>query len=114
MVEGKLADGTLAVVDHDQGVRPDSAIEKIRSLPPLYKPGGTICAASASGENDGAAAAVLMSKERARELNLVPMVTVRSMAWVNQVGGHVCPHTQVSHRGQGRPLDQQPLPARSR
>jgi acetyl-CoA acetyltransferase family protein len=81
-VEGKLADGTVQVVDHDQGVRPDSAIEKIRSLPTLYKPGGTICAASASGENDGAAAAVLMSKEKARELGLVPMATLRSMAWV--------------------------------
>jgi len=81
-VEGKLPDGTVALVDYDQGVRPDSTIEKIRTLPPLYKPGGTICAASASGENDGAAAAVLMSKEKARELGLVPMATVRSMAWV--------------------------------
>ena len=81
-VEGKLPDGTVTTVDHDQGVRADSTIEKIRSLPPLYKPDGTICAASASGENDGGAAAVLMSKEKAKDLNLVPMATVRSMAWV--------------------------------
>jgi acetyl-CoA acetyltransferase family protein len=81
-VEGKLPDGTMATVDHDQGVRPDSNLDKVHSLPPLYKPGGTICAASASGENDGAAAAVLMSKEKASELGLVPMATVRSMAWV--------------------------------
>lgn len=81
-VEGKLPDGTVKAVDYDQGVRPDSRIEKIRSLPPLYKPDGTICAASASGENDGAAAAVLMSKDRARALGLVPMVTIRGMAWV--------------------------------
>ena len=81
-VEGKLPDGTVKLVDYDQGVRPDSTIEKIRSLPPLYKPDGTICAASTSGENDGAAVAVLMSKEKAKELGLVPMVTVRAMAWV--------------------------------
>ena len=66
----KLADGSVAAVDYDQGVRPDSAIEKVRSLPPLYKPDGTISAASASGESDGAAAAVLMSKEKARELGV--------------------------------------------
>jgi acetyl-CoA acetyltransferase family protein len=81
-VEGKLPDGTVKLFDYDEGVRSDSTIEKIRSLPPLYKPGGTICVASASGENDGAAAAVLMSKERAKELGLVPMATIRSMAWV--------------------------------
>ena len=81
-VEGKLPDGTVKLVDYDQGVRPDSTIEKIRSLKPLYKPDGTICAASASDENDGAAVAVLMSKEKAEGLSLVPMVTIRSMAWV--------------------------------
>lgn len=81
-VEGQLPDGTVRVVDYDQGVRPDSRIEKIRTLPPLYKPDGTICAASTSGENDGAAVAVFMSKERAKELGLVPMVTMRSMAWL--------------------------------
>ncbi|MEE8469777.1 MAG: thiolase family protein [Dehalococcoidia bacterium] len=81
-VEGRLPDGTVGLVDYDQGVRPDSTIEKIRSLPPLYKPDGTICAASASSENDGAAAAVLMSMEKARELGLVPMATIRGMAWV--------------------------------
>ncbi len=81
-VEGKLPDGTVKLVDYDQGVRPDSTIEKIRSLTPLYKPDGTICAASASDENDGAAVAVLMSKEKAEGLSLVPMVTIRNMAWV--------------------------------
>lgn len=81
-VEGRLHDGTVAVVDYDQGVRPDSTIEKIHSLPPLYKPDGTICAASASGENDGAAVGIFMSKDKARQLGLVPMVTVRAMSWV--------------------------------
>jgi acetyl-CoA C-acetyltransferase len=81
-MEAKMPDGSHVEVDYDQGVRADSTIEKIRSLPPLYKPGGTICAASTSGENDGAAAAIFMSKDKARELGLVPKATVRSMAWV--------------------------------
>jgi acetyl-CoA C-acetyltransferase len=63
-------------------VKPDSKLEKIRTLPPIYKPGGTICAASTSGENDGAAAGIFMSKEKAEALGLVPMVTIKSMAWV--------------------------------
>ncbi|HEY49836.1 MAG TPA: thiolase family protein [Dehalococcoidia bacterium] len=81
-VEGKLPDGTVKLVDYDQGIIHDSKLDKIHSLPPLYKPGGTICAASASGENDGAGAGIFMSKEKAKELGLVPMGTIRGMAWV--------------------------------
>ena len=81
-MEGKLADGTVAVVDYDEGVRPDSSLEKIRSLAPVYKHDGTVTAASSSKQADAAGAGVFMSKEKARELGLVPMVTVRSIAWV--------------------------------
>jgi acetyl-CoA C-acetyltransferase len=80
-VEVKLPDGRVALYDYDQCVKADSTIEKIRSLPPIYKPDGKINAASSSKEVDGAAAAMFMSKEKARELGLKPMVTVRSMAW---------------------------------
>jgi len=80
-VEVKLPDGKVALYDYDQCVKADSTIEKIRSLPPIYKPDGKINAASSSKEVDGAAAAMFMSKEKARELGLKPMVTVRSMAW---------------------------------
>ena len=81
-VEGTLPDGTVKLIDYDQGIRSDSKLEKIRSLPPIYKPGGTVCAASTSGENDGAAVGIFMSKEKAKKSGLVPMVTIRSMAWV--------------------------------
>jgi acetyl-CoA acetyltransferase family protein len=63
-------------------VKPDSKLEKIRTLPPLYKADGTICAASTSGENDGAAVGIFMSKEKAKAMGLVPMVTIKSMAWI--------------------------------
>lgn len=80
-VQVKLPDGTSALIDYDQCVRADSTIEKIRTLPPTYKPDGKINAASSSKEVDGAAAAMFMSKEKAKELGLKPMVTVRAMAW---------------------------------
>jgi acetyl-CoA acetyltransferase family protein len=81
-MEAKLADGTVAVVDYDEGVRPDSSLEKIRSLPAVYKHDGTVTAASSSKQADAAGAGVFMPKEKARQLGLVPMVTVRSIAWV--------------------------------
>ena len=80
-VEVKLPDGTSALIDYDQCVKADSTIEKIRSLSPIYKPDGRLNAASCSKEVDGAAAAMFMSREKARELGLKPMVTIRSMAW---------------------------------
>ncbi|MEE8471215.1 MAG: thiolase family protein [Dehalococcoidia bacterium] len=79
-VEGQLPDGTVALVDYDQDVRPDSTIEKIRTLPTVYKPDGKVNAASSSKESDGGSMAMFMAKEKARALGLKPMVTVRSIA----------------------------------
>lgn len=79
-VEGKLPDGTTALVDYDQDVRPDSSIEKIRTLPPVYKPDGKVNAASSSKESDGGSMAMFMVREKAKELGLKPMVTIRSTA----------------------------------
>lgn len=81
-VEGKLPDGQTALVDYDQDVRADSTMEKISSLKPIFKPDGKVTAASSSKQSDGAALAMFMSKQKARNLGLVPMVTVRSIAWV--------------------------------
>lgn len=79
-VEVSQPDGTTIVVDFDQDVRPDSTIEKIRTLPPVYIPDGKVNAASSSKESDGGAMCMLMAKEKARELGLKPMVTIRSIA----------------------------------
>ncbi|UCC59850.1 MAG: thiolase family protein [Dehalococcoidia bacterium] len=81
-MEGQFPDGSVKVVDYDEEVRPDSSLEKIKSLPAVYKPDGRVTAASSSKQADAAGAAVFMAKEKARELGLVPMVTVRSIAWV--------------------------------
>ena len=80
-VEGELADGTKKLIDFDQGPRADSTLEKISSLPTPFKPvGGRINAASSSGTADGAAAVMLMSKDKAKEFGLRPLATIRAMA----------------------------------
>jgi acetyl-CoA C-acetyltransferase len=79
-IEVTTPEGNVEVVDYDQDVRPDSNIEKIRTLPPVYKPDGKVNAASSSKESDGASMALLMLKEKALKLGLKPMVTIRAVA----------------------------------
>ncbi len=64
------------VFDTDEHPRPDATIEKLRALPPAFKPGGTVTAGNSSGVNDGASAVLLMSKKKARELGLKPMAKI--------------------------------------
>jgi len=64
---------------YDTDERPmDTSLEKMSKLPTAFKPGGTVTAGNASGINDAAAAVLLMAKEKAKELNLEPLGTVRS------------------------------------
>ena len=66
---------------YDTDERPmDTSLEKMGRLPAAFKPGGTVTAGNASGINDAAAAVLLMAKEKAKELNLEPLGTVRSFA----------------------------------
>jgi acetyl-CoA C-acetyltransferase len=55
-------------------------LDKIRTLRPAFSKDGTVTAANASTINDGAAALVLMSAEKAKELNLKPLATIKSYA----------------------------------
>ena len=67
------------VFDTDE--RPmDTSLEKMARLRPVFKKDGTVTAGNASGINDAAAAVLLMSKEKAEQLNLEPWVTVTSYA----------------------------------
>jgi acetyl-CoA acyltransferase len=61
------------VFDKDEGVRRDSSLEALAKLKPAFHIKGTITAGNASQMSDGAAAAVVMSDERARSLSLKPM-----------------------------------------
>ncbi|WP_391205378.1 3-oxoadipyl-CoA thiolase [Psychrobacillus sp. L4] len=64
--------GNEIIVDHDEHPRPDTTLEMLGKLKPLFE-GGTVTAGNASGVNDGAAALILMSAEKAKELNLKPL-----------------------------------------
>jgi acetyl-CoA C-acetyltransferase len=58
----------------------ETSLEKMGKLRPAFKKDGTVTAGNASGINDGAAAVVLMSAEKARELGLKPLVTIKAFA----------------------------------
>lgn len=64
--------GNEITVTEDEHPRPDSTIEKLGKLRPIFE-GGTVTAGNASGVNDGASALLLMSAEKAKELNLKPL-----------------------------------------
>lgn len=68
------------VFDTDEYPKFGSSIEKISALQPAFTKGGTVTAANASGINDGAAAFVLMSKEKAESLGLKPLCTIKAFA----------------------------------
>src|SRR5579863_9444226 len=64
------------VFDKDESPREDTTIEVLRSLKPAFKKDGTVTAGNAPGVNDGAAAVVVTSAKRARELGAKPMVRI--------------------------------------
>lgn len=70
--------GDPIVVDTDEFPKAGSTAEKLAKLRPAFKKDGTVTAGNASGINDGAAALVLMSKEKAQELGIKPLVTIKS------------------------------------
>jgi acetyl-CoA acetyltransferase family protein len=60
----------------DQGIRPDTNLETLASLKPAFKPDGKVTAANASQISDGAAAVLLMSADRAKQLGLTPRARI--------------------------------------
>lgn len=79
-VEMPQRKGPPTIVDTDEHPRLDTTLEGLAKLPPAFKEGGTVTAGNASGINDGAAAVVLMSRERARDMGLEPLGTVGTFA----------------------------------
>ncbi len=72
--------GDPVVVDTDEFPKFGTTYEGLAKLKPAFKKDGTVTAASSSGINDGAAALVIMSKEKADELGLKALVTIKSYA----------------------------------
>ncbi|WP_287154167.1 thiolase family protein [Candidatus Solincola tengchongensis] len=80
-VEVQTRKGTV-VFDTDEHPLPDTTLEKLAALKPAFKEGGTVTAGNASGINDGAAALVVMSGEKAQELGVKPLARVVSWSYV--------------------------------
>ncbi len=72
--------GDPIVFDTDEHPRRGTTLEALQKLRPAFKKDGTVTAGNASGINDGAAAVVLMSEEKAGELGLKPLAAIRSYA----------------------------------
>ncbi len=83
VIKGKKGD---IIVDTDEGPRPGTTAEGIAKLKPAFKKDGMVTAGNASSINDGAAAIIVMSEEKAKELGVKPMAT-----WVDGVLGGVEP-----------------------
>lgn len=79
-VEVPQRKGDPVIVDTDEHPRFGSTIEGLAKLRPAFKKDGTVTAGNASGINDGAAALVIMSKEKAEELGIKPLATIVSYA----------------------------------
>ena len=68
------------VVDKDEYPKPDTTADVLNKLRPAFKKDGTVTAGNASGINDGAAAIVIMSREKAESLGIKPLALVKSYA----------------------------------
>lgn len=76
-VELKDRKGNVTIFDTDEGPRKGLTIDKLAKLKPCFVKGGTVTAGNASSLNDGAAAVVVMSKEKAEELGVKPLLTIK-------------------------------------
>lgn len=78
---GHDEDGALKLYDYDEVIRPETTLEGLAALKPAFDPkNGTITAGNSSAISDGAAALLVMSAEKAKELGKAPMARIRSMS----------------------------------
>ena len=68
------------IFDADESIRPGTSVDVLAKLKPAFKEGGTVTAGNAPGVSDGAAAVVVTSADRARELGLAPMAFIRGQS----------------------------------
>ncbi len=71
-IQVKNEDGSVATFELDEGIRPESTLEKLASLKPAFKPDGSITAGNSSQISDGAAAILIMERATAEKLGLKP------------------------------------------
>lgn len=72
--------GKVTVVDRDEAPRPETTLEALANLPPIFDPNNTVTAGNAPGTNDGASAVVIMSREKAEELGAPILAVIKGYA----------------------------------
>jgi acetyl-CoA C-acetyltransferase len=101
------------VVDSDEHPRRDISEESLAKLKPVFRKDGTVTAGNASGLNDGAAAVVVMSAEKAEKLNIKPLARIVSYAWAgvepDLMGYGPVPATHKALRKASMTIDQMEL-----
>ncbi|UGA54830.1 acetyl-CoA C-acyltransferase FadA [Vibrio sp. VB16] len=79
--EGHTADGSLIQLDFDEVIRPETTVEGLSKLRPVFDPvNGTVTAGTSSALSDGASAMLVMSESKAKELGIPIRARIRSMA----------------------------------
>ncbi len=81
-VEITREDGTKELITKDEGIRWDTSLEKLANLQPAFKGDGVVTAGNSSQISDGAAAILVMSEDKAKELGMKPMARFVSFAMV--------------------------------
>jgi acetyl-CoA acyltransferase len=111
-IEITTDDGT-ELMTTDEGIRPDSSLEKLATLKPAFKEDGVVTAANSSQITDGSAAMLIMSEEKAEELGLTPRARFHAFALagvdpVMMLTGPIPATTKVLERA-GMKLDEMDL-----
>lgn len=81
-IEVRNDGGSVETVTRDEGIRPATSLEALAGLKPAFKEDGIVTAGNSSQITDGAAAVLVMSEERARELGLTPRVRLKAFSVV--------------------------------
>lgn len=81
--------GKVTVFDKDEAPRPDTTMEGLSKLPPLFVKDGTVTAGNAPGTNDGASAIVLMSREKAEELDVPVLAVIKGYAQASRESRYI-------------------------
>ncbi len=76
-----VINGERVYLDRDEGIRPDTSLEKLAKLKPAFGPNGLHTAGNSSQLSDGAAALLLTTMDKAKELGLKPIARIVGYAW---------------------------------
>lgn len=87
-IEIKSKKGTV-VFDKDEAPRPNTTMEGLQALKPIFIPDGAITAGNAPGTNDGASAVVIMSREKAEEIGAPILATIKGYAQVGRESQYI-------------------------